>query len=193
MKPVHKFSLRTVLKGHKFVSDKYVEAMAVQCFQQQPRVFFGNGVQWLVCQWDAYLRVYGALFLTANTPLPEQSPNWFHHNNPNGTRKTAQCDAKWTPFSFLRCCMSLLSHRTYQRRWRKTCLLNSVLFWMWHWIRLNSTSMLEAMGWRRPSWRRVQSCSHYAMLFHSILRPLTRSSKHLSHHRQMKVINCFMS
>jgi hypothetical protein len=62
MKPVHEFSLKTVLKGCRFESDKYVEAMAVQCFQQQPMEFFLNGVQWLVCQWDAYLRVYGHYF-----------------------------------------------------------------------------------------------------------------------------------
>jgi hypothetical protein len=62
VKPVHEFSLEIALKGHRFGLDKYIEAMAMQCFQQKPREFFADGVQCLVCQWDAYLRVCGDYF-----------------------------------------------------------------------------------------------------------------------------------
>lgn len=52
---------------------------------------------------------------------------------------------------------------------------------------LSNISMLVGMVWRKPSWRRVQTYSHFDMLSPSTLRPRTLSSKHLSSLRQLRV------
>lgn len=47
--------------------------------------------------------------------------------------------------------------------------------------------MQEAMGWRKPSWRRAQICSPYVMLCLCTHRPQTPSSRPLYAHRLPRV------
>jgi hypothetical protein len=69
---------KKALKGLKFGSDDGFKVTAMQCFQQQPRVFFADGGQRVV-----YHR--GACYSYFQLPLfilSEPSPNVFHLNKP---------------------------------------------------------------------------------------------------------------
>lgn len=54
-------------------------------------------------------------------------------------------------------------------------------------LSFSNTFMQEAMGWRKPSWRRAQICSPYAMLCLCTHRPQTHSSRPLYAHRLPRV------
>jgi hypothetical protein len=51
-----------LLNGHIFGLDKDVKAAVVQCFQQELREFFAEGIYQLVHQWNACLSAYGDYF-----------------------------------------------------------------------------------------------------------------------------------
>lgn len=52
----------------------------------------------------------------------------------------------------------------------------------------SNISTPEGTGWRRPFWRRVLSCPHFATLCPSTLRPQTPSSRRLLPPNMLKVL-----
>jgi hypothetical protein len=55
-------SLKKVPKGCTLMSDKDVKMAMVECFKQQLRWFFVEGIHWLVQEWDACLNAHGSIF-----------------------------------------------------------------------------------------------------------------------------------
>lgn len=60
-----------------YESDEDVRAMAVQWFQQQPRVLSVEGIHWLVWKWNTCLNTHGDYFPQPLLLHPEQSWRCF--------------------------------------------------------------------------------------------------------------------
>jgi hypothetical protein len=76
------FNFKKVLKNCRFRSDKSVEAMVMEQFQQQSRELFPEGIKQLLHQWGAYL----------STLKRQQSSSGLQFYNPH--RYNVMCELK---------------------------------------------------------------------------------------------------